>query len=138
MLRWLTKRWRFQAVTIVAVLYAVCVIAPSVAIAFTDGTVAAHCLDDEHLGLFQDEGHAGTIHDHADHGTPAEHDGSTQKGHTGSCCGLFCFVAIPGNSLEVRIERTVHASVVPLPLTASLEGRGVDRLIRPPINLLSL
>lgn len=137
MLTWLTK-WRFQAVTIVAALYAICLVAPSVAMAFADGAVTAHCMDGEHIGAIHEGGHAGTAHKHADHQIPVSHEGGTQKGHSGSCCGVFCFVAIPGNTLDVRIERTVHASVVPLPLTPVLDGRGVERLIRPPITLLSL
>ena len=131
--------------TLIAVLYAVCVIAPPVALAFTNGAVAAHCLTDNHLASV----HVDTVaakYDHATHqhadGASAKHadtfgspsDTEKQAEHPGSCCGLFCFAAVTNESFPA-IGRLVIASQIVPTTDAGLTGRGPDRLIRPPISL---
>jgi hypothetical protein len=102
MFRQLTRRWRRRAGLWVALAYLVCMIAPPVALAFTDGKAAAHCLTEDHhvaasvhvhpdgtkhvhANLHDGAGHqAGATHEHAthDHGTH-EHaaHGSAMHGH---------------------------------------------------------
>ena len=140
-----TRRLRLGAAMALAALYAVCVVAPSVAIAFAGGAAAAHCLTDDHHGVarvhahdhIQGEVHAhdeGAAHVHA--GAAAATDDDRQQGPGGSCCGLFCFSAVTGD-VGVFVEVAVHASrVLPAP-DLSLDGRGPDRINRPPISLPS-
>jgi hypothetical protein len=150
MLTWLTRRWRIRAVTLIAALYAVCVIAPPVALAFTSGAVAAHCLTADHLaGVHVDAAaakHDYATHDHAKHqhadGASFEHsdasglpvDTEKQAEHPGSCCGLFCFAAVTSEPFPAIGRPVVAAQVVPI-TDEGLTSRGPDRLIRPPISL---
>ena len=46
MLTRLTRTFRIRAAITLAVAYALCVVAPSAALAFADGPSAAHCLTD--------------------------------------------------------------------------------------------
>lgn len=130
--------------TLVAALYAVCVIAPPVALAFANGDVAAHCLTDDHLAGV----HVDTVvakHDHATHqhadGKSAEHsetsglrDDEKRAEHPGSCCGLFCFAAVTNDTIPAIGRLVVASSIIPA-TDKGLTGRGSDRLIRPPISL---
>src|SRR5581483_12063188 len=100
MLRRLTKRLRLRAALMLTLAYALCVVAPALALAFSDGAVAAHCLTEDH-GFFHAPGlhvHEQThVHSHAaadihaDAAVPATHDET--KHHSGTCCGLFCHAA---------------------------------------------
>jgi hypothetical protein len=148
MLTWLTKRCRFRAAIALAAIYAVCVVAPPIALAFADSAVAAHCLTDDGRGLAhmhaQDDvrgvAHAhgdGTLHEHTDGAVPASHDESEQTKQAGSCCGLFCFLAVTHDFDPAVGERLHLSSVLPV-LDKHLDGRGPDRINRPPIPLLSL
>lgn len=130
---------------VVAALYAVCVVAPPVALAFTNGAVAAHCLTDDHLaGIHVDTvaaKHDHATHQHADDAT-AEHsdtsgppsDTEKQAKHPGSCCGLFCFAAVTNESFPMIGRLVVASQIVPI-ADEGITGRGPDRLIRPPISL---
>jgi hypothetical protein len=69
MFRILTRHWRKRAGLLVAQAYLLCVIAPPVALAFTDGKAAAHCLGDDHHVM-------AAVHVHAD-GTKHVHGAST-------------------------------------------------------------
>jgi hypothetical protein len=82
----------------VALAYLVCMVAPPVALAFTDGKVAAHCLTEDHhvaasvhvhpdgtkhvhANLHDGAGHqAATAHEHASH-DPATHDPAKPHDH---------------------------------------------------------
>jgi hypothetical protein len=148
MLIWLTKRCRFGAAIALATIYAVCVVAPSVALAFADGAVAAHCLPDDNHGLAPvhalGDGRGivhthddGTVHEHANQTASAQDGEGEQTKPVGSCCGLFCFAAVTSD-LDVAIGQPVHMSCVLPVLDEHLDGRGPDRINRPPIPLLSL
>jgi hypothetical protein len=144
----LTKGWRLRAAIALAAVYAVCVLAPPMALAFADGAVAARCLTDDHLGAAHVHGqsdqhgpvHAhgdGTVHKHAGDAAAATGDDSNQTQHAGSCCGLFCFAAVTGDP-DFVVGQPVHASSLLPTLDEYLAGRGPDRINRPPITLLSL
>src|SRR5262249_14431475 len=103
----LTKTLRVKAATVLAALYALCILAPAVAFALSDDPAVAHCLTEGHVGV-HDHGskheHGGKLHVHAD-GTAHQHhdDGAVPqpsrddgKSAIASCCGLFSVVAIPG------------------------------------------
>jgi hypothetical protein len=118
------------------------------ALAFADGTVAAHCLSDDSHGRAHVQPHAeardavhphddGTAHEHANE-TALVHDGESQQTkQAGSCCGLFCFMAATHN-LDPAVGEPLHVSSVLSVLDEHLDGRGPDRINRPPIPLLSL
>lgn len=147
MLIWITRRWRFSAAIVSAAIYAGCVLAPSMALAFTYGSMA-HCLTDsgaphvhvqgdahEHgLAHVQDES---TDHRHSGDAAPATGGDSSQPKHAGSCCCLVCFVAVTSD-LDLVVGQPVHASPVLPAVDEYLSGRGRDRIDRPPITLLSL
>jgi hypothetical protein len=102
MLTRLTRRLRLRLAATLAAAYALCVIAPPVALAFTDGKVAAHCLNENHhvMAAVPSDGgtHVHTIpaaaqpaaHEHAahdhhavphDHVMPAMHDHAGATSH---------------------------------------------------------
>jgi hypothetical protein len=150
MLGWLTKRLRVRAAIALAALYAACVMAPPLALAFADGAAAAHCLTDDHHAATHrhstpDAHQHGGVHRHADGAVHKHADdaGTSMNGGedeptstTGSCCGLFCFAATTGDLPE--IGQPVHASSVLPALDEHLAGRGPERINRPPITLASL
>jgi hypothetical protein len=147
MLTWLTMRCRCRAAIALAAIYAVCVTAPSVALAFADGAVAAHCLSDDSDGLAHVHAQGsvsgivhthddGTVHEHAERTAPVVDGENEQTKQAGSCCGLFCFVAVTGD-LDLAVGQPLHVSVLPV-LDERLDDRSPERINRPPIPLLSL
>jgi len=166
MLSALTKCFRVKAAVAMAALYAVCILAPSAAFAFSNNPSIAHCLIEGHSTTAVHD-HGSTAHDHAtpaahDHGATAAHDhgrvhvhadgtahrhhddGPTQKqandsGKTdvANCCGLFSIVAVAGEP-DLILGLSGHASILLPPLREALSGRGPERINRPPISLLSL
>jgi len=142
---WLTKRFRCRAAIALTAAYALCVLAPPMALAFADGAVAAHCLIDHHDSVAHVHAQRGVhehglvhthedgkVHKHSNDSVPAKGDGSKQPNHAGSCCGLFCFAAMTSDG-HVVIGQPVHASTLFLVLDEHLVGRDPDRINRPPI-----
>jgi hypothetical protein len=136
MLSVLTKTFRAKAAMIVAALYLLCILAPSAVFAFSVNPGLAHCLTEGHVGVHD---HGGKIHIHAD-GTAHQHDddgaappsGDNEKSRVATCCSLFSVVAISGEtglSLGLYSPASIMLPVVP----DSLNGRGPDRINRPPI-----
>jgi hypothetical protein len=130
MLGWLTKRLRRRAATLLVVLYAVCLLAPSAAFALADGPRQAHCLTQADHGLAK----AHFDHDSAKHEHPQKSD--DEQGQLKNCCGLFCLTA-----LTPLLDLTIGQSLVGSTLVATLEDAVARseprRLDRPPISLLS-
>jgi hypothetical protein len=145
MLSRLFPRMRFYgAITLVA-LYAVCVVMPSVALAFRSRSAPSHCLADNHHRIANQDGtHVhGSIHVHGI-GAIGKHPGNSMEGgagtlkcHAGACCGLFCCAAITGDS-DATVVQPVHASLLSGALDEHLDGRGPKRIGRPPKPFLSL
>jgi hypothetical protein len=133
-----TKAFRTRAAIAFALLYALCVLAPPAAFAFSHNPHVAHCLIDDHVAVSDHHGgnthvHAdGTAHRHHDDGAPHKTSGDDGKGQAANCCGLFFTVAIPGNP-GFALELISRASVVLPTLGDDLSGRGPDRINRPPI-----
>lgn len=131
MLSWLDGTRRVRAATIVAAVYAVCVLAPVGAFAVGDAASGANCLGQDHHSVAAVHTHIdGTSHKHSDDGK----DGQTKSG---TCCGLACFFAI-APTLQWETGHPVAAPIVSTLSEDGLMGRGQDRLNRPPISLLSL
>jgi hypothetical protein len=136
---------------VVGALYALCVIAPTTAIALGAGSHVAHCFTEEQLGLAQahksgvshahGERHAeahihadGTIHDHG--GT--HHSGTDERGDDpAGCCGLFGLIAMAVDPHLDLGGPSRHSSILPASFE-KLTGRGPDRINRPPIAPLPL
>lgn len=139
MLTRLTRKLRWRAAVMIAVLYAVCSIAPSLALAFADGPTAAHCLTEDHHGVANPAAHDhgdGVIHSHSNDGASST-DGDDGGGAAGKCCGIFCVNALP-SSTHLAFGQPVHGSGLMPVLQDHLAGRGPDRIDRPPISSLSL
>jgi hypothetical protein len=143
MLSILTKSFRARAATVVAALYALCVLAPAVAFALSDNPAIAHCLTEGHVGV-HDHGaqheHGGKLHVHADGAAHQHHDDGAApqpsrddgKAAIASCCGLFSVVAIPGEPVPSFGSDSLASVVFPV-LGEALSGRGPERINRPPI-----
>src|ERR1700730_9288747 len=138
----LTKTLRVKAAIVLAVLYALCVLAPAVAFAFSDDPAVAHCLTEGHVGVHDHSGkhaHGGKLHVHAD-GTAHQHhdDGAAPqpsgngKAAIATCCGLVRLAALPRGPVP-RSGLDSLASVVLPVLGEALSGRGPERINRPPI-----
>jgi hypothetical protein len=147
MLSVLTKDFRVKASIVLAAFYALCILAPSAAFAFSHNPSAAHCLTEDGIPIaVHDHGgkvhvHAdGTKHRHHDHGSAQPHDdGRTQKhssdrpkGDTATCCSLFSVVAVAGEP-GLILGLSGSASLLLPTLRDALSGRGPERINRPPI-----
>jgi hypothetical protein len=134
----LTKKFRTNAALAVAVLYALCALAPSAALAFPS-SVAAHCLSED-LAAASPHEHGVTAHVHANgiqhhHPDAGGHktSGHESKGHGADCCGLFSVVAIPPPAM--LIFASAHLVPVAFPaLEEFVYGRDPERINRPPIS----
>ncbi|HEU5019031.1 MAG TPA: hypothetical protein VFT69_13800 [Pseudolabrys sp.] len=143
MLNWLSRRLRLRAAWTLAVVYAFCTIAPPVALAFTDGSAAAHCLLENADGVPHVHAqkqtahgvshlHAANIADNHAHVSGVAKIGDEVPVAAVGCCGLF---SAPG---IFRIQNVLFADVIDesptfFVLDDDLAGRGPDRLHRPPI-----
>jgi hypothetical protein len=145
-----TKGFRVKAAIALAVLYALCVLAPSAAFALSGNPLIAYRLtvDNATAGAHDHNSvhdHGGKVHVHAGGTTHQHHDdGQSPKSRSGggksdvaTCCGLFSVVAIAGEP-DLILGLSGHASVLRPPLRDALSGRGPERINRPPISLLSL
>jgi hypothetical protein len=136
MLTSLPKRARIRVAFVVAAVYALCVVSPALAIAFTDGTVAAHCFTDDHHGMSAQHVH-GNVHSHhhdkSSIGTINDHE----KQKSEDCCGLFCITAgvVP---LGVGLAEPNHGNPSTVVFDDAPGGRPGDRIDRPPRSLLSV
>ena len=131
MFGWLTSRRRIRAASLLAVMYALCLLAPAAAMAANPNPAMAHCLTDDHHGM--SAGHAddsGASHHHS-------HSGDDEKGQAGKCCGLFSVAAIV-TSADFQAWQHAPASHVAFALTENMTGRGTDRIDRPPRSLTAL
>lgn len=141
MLTRLTKAMRLRAAVIIAVLYALCIVTPGLALAFADSASAAHCLTADHRGNakasknLHDHG-GGVVHSHVgEDESSADADGKSSS--PGKCCGLFCTTALPA-AYHVALGGLIHGSSVLPSVQEDPIGRNPDRTIRPPISSLSL
>jgi hypothetical protein len=130
----LPKRLRLQAALFIAALYALCVVAPTLALAFTDGAGAAHCFTDDHHNVAGDNEHGTHIHHDGDSPDKSNHHG---KQNSENCCGLFCITsgAVP---LVPELAGPNHANAMALIFDDAVLGHPSDRIDRPPRSFLSL
>ena len=131
----LAKKLRRRAALLLAVLYALCVVTTPLALAFTDGTVAAHCLTADHHGTTASYPHNAT-HFYGG-GSGAPHKTSDHDKVKSDCCGLFCVTAGAIASVPTLPEPE-HATTISVVLLAAPGGHPTDRIDRPPRAFLSL
>ena len=135
----LTKACRWRAAAVVAVLYAICVLAPTAVMAFGDGSRAAHCLTENHhsIGKQSDRLIGQTIIvssvDAHDNGVAHGHsnpDKTSPKGDSGDCCGLMCLFAM---SSTEAVDTDFVRPLAPLAaVKPSLGGVVPGLLFKPP------
>jgi hypothetical protein len=138
------KAFRSKAAIVLTAVYALCILAPSMAFAFSNNSTIAHCLTEDHVGIHDHGGkihvHAdGTAHRHHDEGAAHRHhdEGAVQKhggdeGKAANCCGLFSLVAVAGEPSLILGPSSGASKLLPVPPEA-LSGRGPERINRPPI-----
>jgi hypothetical protein len=136
------KSLRIKAAIAATLVYALCVLAPSVALAFADSAATAHCLTEApiaaHVHQQQPASHShgsvdGAAHVHSDESTPQQHSGADGMNHAGNCCGLFCITAMP-HEPALALSAPPVAALTGIGAAYELAGRGPDRINRPPIG----
>ncbi|MFN3658474.1 MAG: hypothetical protein ACK4UO_14580 [Pseudolabrys sp.] len=142
-----TRPWRHKAAALLAVLYALCLVSPVAAFAFSQAA-ASHCLTGAEppktAGHPATHGHDhGAGHDEAhaapEHAAPvADTTDAGDQAVPGKCCGLFCVTALEPPALAVADVQAAAASAVTLLAPVPLLGRGSGRIDRPPRVLPSL
>ena len=152
MLTRLTMITRLRAALTLALAYLLCVVGPSVALAFMDTGAALHCVTARH----EHRAAAAQSHDveaRAQHAAARGHDGAAAHRHdtghksgnseadgkapTATCCGTFCLSAMPASPVPDVVPRTGMFAAVAA-VDRGIAGRGPDRIDRPPIALLPL
>lgn len=139
MLSSFTKARRIKAALALALVYALCALAPSTALAFMDSGRAAHCLTEAH-GAAATHVEKANTHTHADgtahshHQQDAVQNGTDADGKAApeQCCGLFCITALAIEPEAMQTRLIVFSTVYP-PLADVLGGLDPERIIRPPI-----
>ena len=138
MLTRLTKVLRLRSAAFLAVVYLICVLAPSAAFAFGDQNLGAHCLTEADSGTH--------IHSKADTGSPSHTnaalpndanqagDQDRTDGKNQQCCGLFCVSSLSANVFPVE-HPLLPSSPTTLLGAQGIEGNQPERLYRPPISL---
>jgi hypothetical protein len=142
------RRRRFAAALALAVIYALCILAPHAAVALggdphclRDAPVAAHV----HAAKATAEPHGhgemhrhgdGIVHRHsnislADDSIPRQSD-TNDKNHE-TCCGLFCLTAIALDVAMVLPPPPPPVTLAALGRDEAHAGRGPVRINRPPI-----
>jgi hypothetical protein len=144
MLRALVSWSGRRAVAVVALLYLAGVIAPSVALAVSDGAMSAYCFEEiaEQVAAAKVQPHVhvhadGTVHVHGGLAAHDEHDQSKGKSHhehDANCCGAFGFVAVLPDLSAISREARVVSAQTPI-ASHGLDGCGPARIDRPPILL---
>jgi hypothetical protein len=128
---------RVRSARFLAALFLICILAPSAAFAFGDGSRAAHCLTDTTV--------AAHVHKKADaHAHPYDHGAAVEHQHNGDpddgvavdqqCCGLFCLSSLPTTFAVVTLPD------LPASLAITMVAQGIKAsepacLYRPPIYL---
>jgi hypothetical protein len=136
MLTRLPKRARIRVALVLAAVYALCVVSPALAIAFTDGTVAAHCFTDEHREMSAQHIHGDAHSHHHDKGS-MDTSNKHEKQKSEDCCGLFC-ITVGAVPLSVELAQPDHGNAVTVVFDDAPGGLPGDRIDRPPRSFLSV
>lgn len=134
-----TKIVRMRAAIIMAVLYAMCVLAPSTALAFVADPAAARgqtevrvIAPSKHEGMSHVHA-AGKLHHHHDQsGDPNSPSSTGDKAADAKCCGLFCVFALAQDP-TLTLAAPLRANAAVQSIANDLAACGPSRLHRPPI-----
>ena len=150
----LTKAKRLMAGRLVALVYTLCILAPTLSFALPGSHAISACLTDaEHVpGMMHLHANApaahvhgdGTKHDHAvapSHASPSHRAGAVpeqtpSKGAHASyaqCCGLMCLMALPAILVEI-VTPSVPTASQEMEGYLEVAGNGPSRHYRPPIT----
>jgi hypothetical protein len=132
MFGWLTRKWRWRAARLLAVLYALCLVAPAAAFTLGHPILPAQCLtgDLDGVGMIHLDQHGSRHHHHSD--GSGDHDGQASK-----CCGLFGLNGI-APAIDFVVGRQPPVSHDPSLIANYLLGQDSDRIDRPPKSQLAL
>ncbi|ARP98062.1 hypothetical protein CAK95_02420 [Pseudorhodoplanes sinuspersici] len=130
----MTKAVRIRAALVLAILFGVCTISPSLALAFADGTATVHCLTDDHHGTAKAQAET-KPHNHSSL-NQVDAD-QTDDAAPGNCCGVFCLTALSAPHLPA-IGPQINASSPYPPLQDIVTGSHPGRINRPPIVSLPM
>ena len=135
MLELVTRKMRLNAAVFLAALYALTVLAPHAALAFSGPSGYVHCLTQEKSvhdhSAVSDHVHAdGSVHSHA--GKAEVPDSEDSQGPAAACCGLFAATALTSEPRVVLPAPPIASRIVPFP-SNGVDGQGPGRIIRPPI-----
>jgi hypothetical protein len=117
----------FRAAMMIAVLAALCLVAPPAVMAFGHGSNTVHCL-----------ANADAVN-HEMHGAQ-DHRGDHRKSpgtHAPGCCGLYCMSALPLTPAPM-IEGRVIRPALSMPAEIAFTSRWPGRVDRPPIVFLPI
>jgi hypothetical protein len=140
------KSIRVKAAVVAAVTYTFCVLLPAAAFSLADGRVAPPCLVEDLVARHEHDAapsdvqahhhdvdmHAGMHHHGTATNTAPPADPDHGKSRPGECCGLFPLLAFADGLPSVLAPPRFTSVVISL-LTDTMDGRGPDRIIRPPI-----
>ena len=142
----LSRLQRLRAGCAVALIYLLCVMTPSLAMALPgsaipdclllDGAAAVHVHMHDTLAMLQPDKHdAGHIHLMADNNKPVTPDTAPQPAHSSSgssCCELMCLTALPATAVDIAPPAQM-ASRGTDQASRAMTGRAPPRRYRPPI-----
>jgi hypothetical protein len=153
----LTRARRLWAVRFAVLVYALCIVAPTLSFALPGSQAVSPCLTDAnhvpgmvhvhaepqpaHLhaeGTRHDHAaahsHAGTSHDAAAIKAVVSPEQGPAKGHAsaGECCGLMCLTALPATLVEI-VTPCVPTSAQAIETYRAVADNGPALLYRPPI-----
>lgn len=131
MLGFSTRKWRYRAASLLVVLYALCLVAPTAVLAFDADSTPAHCLTEGAQTAGSSHVHSGQNRSDTGGTGDMDHDQASK------CCGLFSVsgTLTPFDAATIRLPLMSH--IEPLFL-ADLSGQDSDRIDRPPRSLPSL
>jgi hypothetical protein len=157
----LTNAKRLKAGWLLALVYMLCVLAPGISFAFSDGSLAAPCLTDENHGLgivrvhelseasAQHAQKGGHVHKHsATHAHFGQSDGQKDityvadetpapangphKTSGAQCCGMVCLSALPATITDI-VKPAAPTSICAPENYRNVVDDAPPRLYRPPI-----
>ena len=138
MLTRLTKVLRLRSAALLAVMYLICVLAPSAAFAFGDENLGAHCLTEPDSGTHIHSKAKADDHSHASTGPSKDAnqagDQDRTDGKNQQCCGLFCVSSLSVNIFPVE-QPLLPSSLAKFMAANGTKGNQPERLYRPPISL---
>lgn len=150
----LTRRRRLRAGWLIALVYLLCVLAPTISYALPGAHAPARCLTDEnhvpgmvHVHSEPQHVHAdGHTHDHAAaQGLAAGDDDSismtsdsksvpekARHSSDGQCCGLMCVTALPATVVDL-VKPSAPTALCEVESYRNIADNAPPRLYRPPI-----